>query len=60
MVMKFNKYAVLRVVFALGGLVLIIASMLYEGEHNWFLPFGLLLVSVASMINSLEGKNKEK
>lgn len=57
MAKKFNKYVVLRVVFALTGVALIIASMRYDGEHNWFLPLGLLSTSIASIINYRE-RNK--
>lgn len=57
MAKKINKYAVLRVVFALLGVALIIASMRYDGEHNWFLPLGLVSTSIASIINYRE-RNK--
>lgn len=59
-IMKTNKYIVLRFIFALLGIASIIASWVYEGEHNGFLPFGLLLISITAIINNLERKNREK
>lgn len=54
--MKFTKYTVLRLIFAVIGLGFIIASMVYEGEHNWFLPFGLFFIPAANVIYYLESK----
>ena len=57
--MKLDKGNVLRIIFALTGVVCVILSLMHDGEHNWFLPIGLLSVSVANIIYIKENGNNK-